>query len=168
MNDDTQQRVVTALAAGMTFVLSRLVTQRFIKVPERRGVKDDVGRRPGSGPQGRYHRDLDRTGLGDRAAVASGTPVDSPERRLRKKRAGAPVGIPSTWRPHPDGAAYCDHSPFNPRQRALSGTLGSPGSAVISLRPPYSMTYTMPSLSTYSPLTAAVFSISARMAGTSR
>jgi hypothetical protein len=30
MNDETQQRVVTALAAGMTFVLSRLVTQRFI------------------------------------------------------------------------------------------------------------------------------------------
>jgi hypothetical protein len=28
MNDETQQRVVTALAAGMTFVLSRLVTQR--------------------------------------------------------------------------------------------------------------------------------------------
>lgn len=42
MNDETQQRVVTALAAGMTFVLSCLVTQRFIKVPERRGVKDDV------------------------------------------------------------------------------------------------------------------------------
>jgi hypothetical protein len=42
MNDETQQRVVTALAAGMTFVLSRLVTQRVIKVPERRGVKDDV------------------------------------------------------------------------------------------------------------------------------
>ncbi len=42
MNDETQQRVVTALAAGITFTLSRLVTQRFIKVPERRGVKDDV------------------------------------------------------------------------------------------------------------------------------
>jgi hypothetical protein len=42
MNDETQQRLVTALAAGMTFVLSRLVTQRVIKVPERRGVKDDV------------------------------------------------------------------------------------------------------------------------------
>lgn len=42
VNDETQQRVVTAVAAGITFVLSRLVTQRFIKVPERRGVKDDV------------------------------------------------------------------------------------------------------------------------------
>ena len=42
MNDEAQQRVVTALAAGMTFVLSRLVTQRVTKVPERRGVKDDV------------------------------------------------------------------------------------------------------------------------------
>lgn len=26
----------------MTFVLSRLVTQRFIRVPERRGIRDDV------------------------------------------------------------------------------------------------------------------------------
>ncbi len=42
MNDETQQRVVTALAAGITFVLSRLVTHRFIRVPERRGIKDDV------------------------------------------------------------------------------------------------------------------------------
>jgi hypothetical protein len=42
VNDETQQRVVTALAAGMTFALSRLVTQRFIRVPERRGIKDDV------------------------------------------------------------------------------------------------------------------------------
>jgi hypothetical protein len=42
VNDETQQRVVTALAAGITFALSRLVTQRFIKVPERRGIKDDV------------------------------------------------------------------------------------------------------------------------------
>ena len=42
MNDETQQRVVTVLAAGMLFALSRLVTQRFIRVPERRGVKDDI------------------------------------------------------------------------------------------------------------------------------
>lgn len=43
MNDETQQRVVTVLAAGITFVLSRLlVTQQFIKVPVCRGVKDDV------------------------------------------------------------------------------------------------------------------------------
>jgi hypothetical protein len=42
VNDETKQRVVTVLAAGMTFILSRLVTQRFIKVPVRRGVKDDV------------------------------------------------------------------------------------------------------------------------------
>ena len=42
MNDETQQRVVTVLAAGITFVLSRLVTQRFITVPVRRGVKDGV------------------------------------------------------------------------------------------------------------------------------
>ncbi|MCA1716339.1 MAG: hypothetical protein LC781_05540 [Actinobacteria bacterium] len=42
MNDETQKRVVTAVAAGITFALSRLVTQRFIRVPERRGIKDDV------------------------------------------------------------------------------------------------------------------------------
>jgi hypothetical protein len=95
VNDETQQRVMTALAAGITFALSRLVTQRFIRVPERRGHK---GRRPGSGPQGRHHRGFDRAGLGNRAAVASGTPVDSLERRLRKKRAGVPVGPPSRWR----------------------------------------------------------------------
>ena len=34
--------MVTALAAGMIFVLSCLVTQRFTKIPERRGVKDDL------------------------------------------------------------------------------------------------------------------------------
>jgi hypothetical protein len=34
--------VVTALAAGITFALSRLVTQRFIMVPELRGIQDDV------------------------------------------------------------------------------------------------------------------------------
>jgi hypothetical protein len=42
VNDETQQRVVTVLAVGMTFALSRLVNQRFIRVPERRGVKDDI------------------------------------------------------------------------------------------------------------------------------
>jgi hypothetical protein len=42
VNDETQQRVVTALAAGITFALSRLVTQRFIRVPELRGIQDDV------------------------------------------------------------------------------------------------------------------------------
>ena len=34
VNDEPQQRVVTVLAAGMTFALSRLVTQRLIRVPE--------------------------------------------------------------------------------------------------------------------------------------
>jgi hypothetical protein len=42
VNDETQQRVVTVLAAGMLFALSCLVTPRFIRVPERRGVKDDI------------------------------------------------------------------------------------------------------------------------------
>ena len=42
VNDETEQRAVTVLAAGITFVLSRLVTQRFIKVLVRRGIKDNV------------------------------------------------------------------------------------------------------------------------------
>ncbi len=42
MNDETQQRVVIALAASISFVLTRQVTHRFIRVPERRGIKDDV------------------------------------------------------------------------------------------------------------------------------
>ncbi len=42
MNDEMQQRMVTLLAAGITFVLSRAVTNRLIDVPERRGIKDDV------------------------------------------------------------------------------------------------------------------------------
>ncbi len=41
MNDEMQQRMVTLLAAGITFVLSRAVTNRLIDVPERRGIKDD-------------------------------------------------------------------------------------------------------------------------------
>jgi hypothetical protein len=48
VNDETKQRVVTVLAAGMTFVLSRLVTQRF-KGARAQGRK---GRRLGSGLQG--------------------------------------------------------------------------------------------------------------------
>ncbi len=42
MNDEMQQRVVTFLAAGITLVLSRAVTNRLIDVPERRGIRDDV------------------------------------------------------------------------------------------------------------------------------
>ncbi len=42
MNDETQQRLVTLLAAGITFGLSRAVTNRLIDIPERRGIKDDI------------------------------------------------------------------------------------------------------------------------------
>ena len=44
MNEQTQQRFESLLAAGIGIVLSRLVTERFIEdlVPEQRGIKDDV------------------------------------------------------------------------------------------------------------------------------
>ncbi len=44
MNEQTQQRLETLLAAGIGIVLSRLVSERFIQdlVPEQRGIKDDV------------------------------------------------------------------------------------------------------------------------------
>lgn len=46
MDDQTQQRLETLLAAGIGFGLTRLVAERFIKdlVPEQRGIKDDVTR----------------------------------------------------------------------------------------------------------------------------
>jgi hypothetical protein len=44
VNEQTQQRLESLLAAGIGVVLSRLVTERFIEdlVPEQRGIKDDV------------------------------------------------------------------------------------------------------------------------------
>ncbi len=44
MDDQTQQRLETLLAAGIGVGLSRLVAERFIEdlVPEQRGIKDDV------------------------------------------------------------------------------------------------------------------------------
>jgi len=42
MNEETQQRVVTLLAAGIAFGISRYVTDRFIDIPDERGIKDDV------------------------------------------------------------------------------------------------------------------------------
>ena len=43
MNEQTQQRLETLLAAGIGVGLSRLVAERFIEdlVPEQRGIKDD-------------------------------------------------------------------------------------------------------------------------------
>jgi hypothetical protein len=44
VNEQTQQRLETLLAAGIGVGLSRLVAERFIEdlVPEQRGIKDDV------------------------------------------------------------------------------------------------------------------------------
>ena len=46
MDEQTQQRLETLLAAAIGMGLSRLVAERFITdlVPEQRGIKDDVAR----------------------------------------------------------------------------------------------------------------------------
>jgi len=42
MNDATQQRLVTILAAGIAYLISQYVTDKLIDIPEERGIKDDV------------------------------------------------------------------------------------------------------------------------------
>jgi hypothetical protein len=42
MDDATQQRLITLLAAGIAYVISQQLTERFIDIPEQRGLKDDV------------------------------------------------------------------------------------------------------------------------------
>ncbi len=42
MNDATQQRMITLLAAGIAYVISHQVSERYIDIPEQRGIKDDV------------------------------------------------------------------------------------------------------------------------------
>jgi hypothetical protein len=42
MDDATRQRMITLLAAGIAYVISQQVTNRFIDIPEQRGIKDDV------------------------------------------------------------------------------------------------------------------------------
>ena len=42
MNDATQQRVMTLLAAGIAYLISHQLTDRFIDIPEQRGIKDDI------------------------------------------------------------------------------------------------------------------------------
>jgi len=42
MNDATRQRIITLLAAGIAYVISQQVTNRFIDIPEQRGIKDDI------------------------------------------------------------------------------------------------------------------------------
>jgi hypothetical protein len=42
MDDATQQRMITLVAAGITYLISHQLTERFIDIPEERGIKDDV------------------------------------------------------------------------------------------------------------------------------
>lgn len=42
MNDATRQRLITILAAGIAYLISQYVTNRFIDIPDQRGIKDDV------------------------------------------------------------------------------------------------------------------------------
>ncbi len=42
MDDATQQRLITILAAGIAYVVSQTLTNRFIDIPGQRGIKDDV------------------------------------------------------------------------------------------------------------------------------
>ena len=42
MDDETQQRVITLIAAGIAYGISSAVTNRYIDVPDQRGIKDDA------------------------------------------------------------------------------------------------------------------------------
>jgi len=42
MNDATRQRIITLLAAGIAYVISQQLTNRFIDIPDQRGIKDDI------------------------------------------------------------------------------------------------------------------------------
>jgi hypothetical protein len=42
MDDATQQRVITLVAAGIAYLISHQLTERFIDIPEERGIKDDI------------------------------------------------------------------------------------------------------------------------------
>lgn len=42
MSEAARQRLITLLATGIAYGISRRVADRFIDVPEQRGIKDDV------------------------------------------------------------------------------------------------------------------------------
>ena len=42
MNEEAQKRAITILSTGIAALLSRQLADRFIDVPEERGIKDDV------------------------------------------------------------------------------------------------------------------------------
>jgi hypothetical protein len=42
VSDATQQRVITVVAAGLAYLISHYVADKFIDIPEERGIKDDI------------------------------------------------------------------------------------------------------------------------------
>ena len=42
MSEETQKRAVTILATGIAAFLSNRLSERFLDVPEERGIQDDV------------------------------------------------------------------------------------------------------------------------------
>jgi hypothetical protein len=42
VSDEMQKRAITLLAAGISYGISHYLTERFIDIPERRGISDDV------------------------------------------------------------------------------------------------------------------------------
>jgi len=42
MSDAVRERLVTILAAGIAYLISNYVTERFIDIPDEPGLKDDV------------------------------------------------------------------------------------------------------------------------------
>jgi alcohol dehydrogenase YqhD (iron-dependent ADH family) len=42
VDNATQQRMITLVAAGIAYLISHQVTERYIDIPEQRGVKDDI------------------------------------------------------------------------------------------------------------------------------
>ncbi|HYZ06336.1 MAG: hypothetical protein M3N03_07125 [Actinomycetota bacterium] len=42
MNDATQQRLVTILAAAIAYLITQYVTERLVDIPDERGIKDDA------------------------------------------------------------------------------------------------------------------------------
>jgi hypothetical protein len=42
MNDATQQRIVTILAAAIAYLITQYVVERLVDIPDERGIKDDA------------------------------------------------------------------------------------------------------------------------------
>ena len=42
MNDAVRKRLITILAAGIAYLISQYVTDRFMDIPDEPGLKDDV------------------------------------------------------------------------------------------------------------------------------